>query len=150
MPQYYLFITSNYNYSNQLVPIFVKSYASFFYAMLIIIKSLLIGLILWITPTCWFNNDAQTPRKAYTIKISGNCEHCKERIETALDIDGVKSAHWSEKTGLAKIIIDTTKISIITLEQAVSKVGHDTPNYKAAASAYSKLPKCCHYTRDPR
>jgi hypothetical protein len=38
------------------------------------------------------NSQAQSTIKTTTIAVKGNCEQCKERIENAADIKGVKLA----------------------------------------------------------
>jgi periplasmic mercuric ion binding protein len=83
--------------------------------------------------------------KTVTIHVSGNCEECKERIENAADIKGVKLSKWDTKTKIAKVTYDTTKTSLLKIEEAIAAKGYDAGPVKATQSSYMKLPKCCRY-----
>lgn len=79
-----------------------------------------------------------------TIKVFGNCNMCKNRIEEALKIPEVKYAKWNKRTKLLKIIYSNS-ISLDSLEKRISAAGHDTENYKAPDNIYNTLPECCLY-----
>ena len=83
--------------------------------------------------------------KTITLNVAGNCGECKERIENAADIKGVKICTWDSKTKVAKITYDPTKTSPEQIELDIASAGHDTPGKKATADAYKKLPNCCRY-----
>ncbi len=83
--------------------------------------------------------------KTITLTVSGNCEECKERIENAADIKGVKICTWDSKTKVAKITYDASKTSPELIQQAIAAAGHDTPTKKASSESYKKLPNCCRY-----
>jgi hypothetical protein len=38
-----------------------------------------------------------------TLTVRGNCGQCKERIESAVDVKGVKYAEWNKKTQVLTI-----------------------------------------------
>ena len=81
-----------------------------------------------------------------TIKVSGNCEMCKDRIETAAkSVSGVSSAEWSMDTKMLHVQFDGTKTNSDAIEKAIAKVGHDTEKYKASDDVYKALPECCLY-----
>ncbi len=80
-----------------------------------------------------------------TIHVDGNCNMCKDRIENAALIKGVKKATWNKHEDQLVVIYDASKTSISEIEKAVAKVGHDTPNFKADDKVYNNLPKCCQY-----
>jgi periplasmic mercuric ion binding protein len=80
-----------------------------------------------------------------TLSVKGNCDMCKDRIENAADIKGVKNCNWDEKTKVAKIVFDSKKTDMLAIEKAIAAAGYDTENVKADQKAYSKLPKCCRY-----
>lgn len=83
-----------------------------------------------------------------TIKVSGNCEMCKERIETAvLSVSGVESANWEIDKKLLHLNFDSSKTNSDEIQKAVAKVGHDTEKYKAPDEVYNELPECCLYKR---
>lgn len=80
-----------------------------------------------------------------TLSVKGNCNQCKERIESAVDVKGVKYAEWNKKT---KILTITYKPSVVTLDELknnILKAGHDVDALKADEDAYNKLPECCKY-----
>jgi mercuric ion binding protein len=85
--------------------------------------------------------------KTASFRVWGNCDMCKNRIETALNIEGVKKATWDKNTKTATVTYDPSKISIDTMQKKVASVGHDTEKYKAPDEVYSKLPACCQYDR---
>jgi len=80
------------------------------------------------------------------IKVSGNCEMCKERIETAAkSVAGVTTAEWSAETKQLHVSFDGTKTSSDAIQKAIAKAGHDTEKYKAPDDVYKALPDCCLY-----
>ena len=80
-----------------------------------------------------------------TLMVKGNCEQCKKRIENAADIKGVKLFEWNEDTKVAKVIYNSAKTDLATIEKAIAASGYDTEHEKGQDKAYSKLPKCCQY-----
>ncbi|MDO9511982.1 MAG: efflux RND transporter periplasmic adaptor subunit [Bacteroidales bacterium] len=80
--------------------------------------------------------------------VAGNCEMCKERIEKAAkSITGVATAEWNIKTKKLHTSFDKSKTSIMNIQKAIARVGHDTEKFKAPDDVYSKLPECCLYDR---
>ena len=79
------------------------------------------------------------------LKVFGNCTQCKERIETALDVKGVKAAEWNIDTKILVVVYNSEKITIEKINQIVANSGHDTEKAKAPDSVYLKLPDCCMY-----
>ena len=90
-----------------------------------------------------------TPSKFKKIKfyVSGVCEMCKNRIETALDIKGIRLADWNVKTKICKVKFNSEIISENYIHKLISEVGHDTPIYRAKDKDYNNLYHCCHYVR---
>jgi len=88
---------------------------------------------------------AQTTIITSTISVKGNCDECKERIENAADIKGVKNATWSEKTHVLSVTYDSKKVSLDQIEKAIAKAGHETSSQKANEVSYKALPSCCQY-----
>jgi Cu(I)/Ag(I) efflux system membrane fusion protein len=97
------------------------------------------------TPT-W---NAQSQTLQHTIfGVSGNCDQCKERIETAAkSVTGVASAEWTAEKKQLHVQFDPSKTNADAIQQAVAKVGHDTEKFKAPDEAYKKLPECCLYRK---
>lgn len=86
--------------------------------------------------------------KTDKIKVSGNCDMCKSRIEKAAkSVDGVSAADWNKKTKVLELTFDDSKTDVKKVETAIAAVGHDTELVKATDKAYNDLPSCCHYDR---
>jgi copper chaperone CopZ len=83
--------------------------------------------------------------KTETIKVAGNCEMCKARIEKAAKFDGVTKAEWSTKTKMLAVTFDPAKTNMEHVGKKVAAAGHDTEKVKATDAVYYKLPGCCKY-----
>jgi periplasmic mercuric ion binding protein len=83
--------------------------------------------------------------KTEAIKVSGNCETCKARIEKAAKVAGVAKADWSDKTKVLTLVYDPSKVKSDDVQKKIAAIGHDTPKYKATAAVYNALPGCCKY-----
>lgn len=88
---------------------------------------------------------AQSTITTTTISVKGNCGECKERIENAADIKGVKVCKWDEKTQIATVTYDSAKITLAKIEVAIANAGHETKSAKADDKAYKSLSECCKY-----
>ena len=89
----------------------------------------------------------QPAAKTESFKVFGNCDMCKDRIEKGLKMDGITKATWDDKTKMATVTYDPSKITIDAMQKKVASLGHDTEKYKAPDDVYAKLPGCCHYER---
>jgi periplasmic mercuric ion binding protein len=87
---------------------------------------------------------AQKTVKA-NLKVSGNCFMCKQRIETALEQPGIKSATWNVETKNLEAVYNSNKISEDKIHEIVAAAGHDTEKLKTNNEVYGKLPFCCLY-----
>jgi len=93
------------------------------------------------------NTKSQTPQLA-TFGVSGNCDLCKERIETAAkSVSGVSTAVWDVDTKKIKVEFNSMATNSDAIQKAIAKVGHDTEKFKATDEAYNKLPECCLYRK---
>lgn len=73
---------------------------------------------------------------------------CKTRIEKAAkSVKGVTKATWDDADSFLTVTFDETKTTTLKIEEAVSKVGHDTDHTKAGDKTYSSLPGWCKYDR---
>ena len=60
-------------------------------------------------------------------KVSGNCEMCKERIETAAKSgSGVAAAEWNVESKILRVNFDGSKTNSDAIQKAIAKAGHDT------------------------
>jgi len=90
---------------------------------------------------------AQKNKKVETseFKVFGLCNMCKERIETAALIKGVKFAEWNKKTNTLKVVFKSKKTSLNAIHKSIAKAGHDTNLLKGNDNAYENLASCCKY-----
>ena len=110
-------------------------------------KNLFKILFLLITITT-FAQEKKSKNAKFTTEISGNCEHCKQRIEkTALSVQGVKSAIWNVDNKQLSIILNEQKTNVTEVKKAIAKAGHDSDTEKTTNDVYNALPECCQYNR---
>lgn len=87
-----------------------------------------------------------------SIHVHGVCNMCKDRIENAALIKGVKKARWNKKTHNLVVVYKPEKVTMEAIEKEVAKAGHDTEHFVADEKVYNSLPECCAYrsgTVDP-
>ncbi|OQX97262.1 MAG: hypothetical protein B6I20_12980 [Bacteroidetes bacterium 4572_117] len=77
--------------------------------------------------------------------VKGVCKMCKERIENAALIKGVKFAEWDKQTNKLKVVFNSQKTTLDKIHKSIADAGHDTDKLKGNDGAYKKLPKCCAY-----
>lgn len=92
-----------------------------------------------------FLGSAKADMDTLVFKVSGNCEMCKERIEDALDVKGVKTADWNQKTKMITVVYDKSKITEDKIHELITKAGYETSKKAADQDAYKELPGCCQY-----
>ncbi|MCF6332609.1 MAG: cation transporter [Draconibacterium sp.] len=86
--------------------------------------------------------------KTEKFKVYGTCGTCETAIEKAtLEVPGVKSADWNEKTQMLAVSFDGSKTDVHKIQMAIVKTGHDTEMHKAKDEDYNKLNECCKYNR---
>lgn len=83
--------------------------------------------------------------KTETFTVSGVCGMCKDRIENAALIKGVKFAQWDKMEQELIVIYRPDKVKLDKIHEAVAEAGHDTDKVKAKDEVYKKLPACCAY-----
>jgi copper chaperone CopZ len=82
-----------------------------------------------------------------SVKVWGNCEKCKTRIESACKVQGVTDQSWNIESKLLTFKVDTAVLSVNYVLKQVARAGHDNEAYFADDYAYSKLPETCQYER---
>ena len=83
-----------------------------------------------------------------TFGVSGNCEMCKDRIESAAaSVNGVKSAEWDIKKKTIHVEYNSKEAQPTAIQEAIAKAGHDTELIKADDKVYDALPECCLYRK---
>ena len=89
--------------------------------------------------------DGINANETATFRVEGNCGMCKKNIENALDVKGVSSAEWNQKTKMLTVVYNPEKIQLNEIHKLVNEAGYDTDKSKAPDDVYKKLPKCCKY-----
>lgn len=107
------------------------------------IKFILVAIIVAFTTQL----SAQKSTQTASIKVWGNCESCKVRIEKAAKSVGVTTANWNESSKMLKITFDASKTNVDKVSKAIAAVGHDTEKYKADPKVYNALLGCCKYPK---
>lgn len=119
-------------------------------------KTLRFIISLIIALTFSLNNIAQTHDyskmntalvKTETLKVWGNCDMCKSRIEKAAKVEGVNKAEWNRETKVLTIIYNPSKVKSEDIQKIIAASGHDTEKFKSDDKTYNSLPNCCHYER---
>lgn len=82
-----------------------------------------------------------------TFKVWGNCDMCKETIETSLKVEGISKADWNVDSKILTVSYDTTRITLDQIQKNVASVGYDNEKYKGDDKAYEELADCCQYDR---
>jgi copper chaperone CopZ len=85
--------------------------------------------------------------KTESIKVSGNCDLCKARIEKAAKVDGVSKAEWNKNTKVLTLVYNPAIVTSDAVQKKIASVGHDTEKFKADDKVYNSLPGCCKYER---
>ena len=117
-------------------------------------KTLKIIIVVLLAIVLGFNSYAQmhdhskmVSIKTETLKVSGNCDLCKARIEKAAKLDGVSKAEWDAKSNILSVTFDPAITNMDQIIKKIAAVGHDNGKVKANDKAYNALPGCCKYIR---
>jgi periplasmic mercuric ion binding protein len=116
-------------------------------------KTIKLFLVIIMITSITNNLTAQTPagtpgkQKTETLKVWGNCDMCKARIEKAVKSVGASGADWNTDTKILTVTFDPAKNNVDAFSRKLSAVGHDTEKYRADDKAYNALDECCKYER---
>lgn len=100
-----------------------------------------------------FNVSAQEKTsKIDTVKfeVKGLCGMCKDRIENAALLRGVKWVEWDKATDTLTVIYRKDKLDILDVHKSIANAGHTTDKVECNMEAYKKLPACCAYMGDAK
>jgi copper chaperone CopZ len=76
--------------------------------------------------------------------VRGNCEMCKERLETSLKSEkGIELLNYKIDQQTLVVKFDTTMISQDLIEKKCADLGHGTHNHPMNEAANEALPECC-------
>jgi len=117
-------------------------------------KTVKIIMVVLLATVLGFNSYAQMQdhskmisTKTETLKVSGNCDLCKARIEKAAKLEGVSNAEWDAKSNSLAVTFDPAKTNMDQISKKIAAAGHDNSKVKANDKAYNALPGCCKYVR---
>lgn len=85
--------------------------------------------------------------KTETLQVSGNCEMCKNTIETAANKKGISKAEWDKDKKTMTLTYDSKQTTSAEILKKVAYAGYDNEQFLAPDDAYAKLPECCKYDR---
>lgn len=91
---------------------------------------------------------AQIPVKNETIKVSGNCGMCKNKIEKSAKSAGATFANWNSETQVLNIVYTPSETNSQKIQKAIAAAGYETESFKADDKAYNNLHGCCKYERN--
>lgn len=80
-----------------------------------------------------------------TLKVSGICGMCEERIENAALIKGVKKVDWEEDTQELVVVYREDKVTIDQIANAIADAGHDSELVTCTDEQYEEVHSCCKY-----
>ncbi len=106
------------------------------------LKFLLIATLIFMSANLF----AQTT-KTDKIKVFGNCNICKENIETASKTAGATSAEWNKTSKWLTVTYDPSKVTSEQIQKNIAAAGYNTEKYKGDDKAYNNLDECCQYDR---
>lgn len=78
-----------------------------------------------------------------TITVKGECDKCKDKIETALDIPGISFAEWNKETRILTVRYNDNKVSENDIHTTISNLGYATGKMAANKESQQKLADCC-------
>ena len=85
--------------------------------------------------------------KTDTLKVSGNCDMCKNTIEKAGNKKKTSKVVWNTDTKLAIVTYDTKKTNTDAILKRIALSGYDNEIYLAPDNVYASLHGCCKYER---
>lgn len=85
--------------------------------------------------------------KTETFKVAGNCDMCKENIETAANKKGIAKAEWNVDSKQLTLTYNSEKTTAGEVLKRIAYAGYDNEQFLAPDDAYAKLAQCCQYDR---
>ena len=111
------------------------------------VYSKLPGCCLYDREPSFIKQNASTPTEKKVFFVKGNCEMCKDRIESTAKQAGATTAIWDAATQKVTLDFDSAKASAESILKKIADVGHDNEMFKAPDEVYRNLPGCCLYDR---
>ncbi len=83
-----------------------------------------------------------------SFSVSGVCGMCKDRIENAAYIKGVKKATWDKEEQILTVIYKPNKVTLKQIGESLAEAGHDNEHATSTDEQYMKVHKCCRYREE--
>jgi Cu(I)/Ag(I) efflux system membrane fusion protein len=107
-------------------------------------------IMAFIIPSCSTVKTAKGQKITTSFEVSGNCDMCKQRIESVLDKKGIYKAYYDLENHRLFIEYNSAAFSELQIHNMIAAVGHDTDKVKADDLVYENLPGCCKYRKDEK
>ncbi|MDI6048634.1 DUF3347 domain-containing protein [Flavobacterium sp. XS2P24] len=85
-----------------------------------------------------------------TVKIYGNCDMCKSKIETAGTLKKVAKVEWNKDSKMATLTYDSSKTTQDEILKRIALAGYDSDKFLAPDDTYDALHGCCQYEREAK
>ena len=83
------------------------------------------------------------------IKVSSQCNECKETIEKALAFEkGITKSNVDLETNTVEVTYKTNKTTPDNIRKAISDAGYDADDVAANPKSYENLSDCCKKPED--
>jgi copper chaperone CopZ len=92
-----------------------------------------------------FNSTAQSKITETSIEVDGLCGMCKQRIENAAYLPGVKKVNWDIETHQLDLVFRNDKVSKEEIIASINKAGHDVKGALASDEQYANIHSCCRF-----
>jgi copper chaperone CopZ len=79
------------------------------------------------------------------IEVDGLCGMCKNRIENAAYLPGVKKVNWNKESHQLELVFLNKKVSQEEIIASINSIGHDVKGSLASEEQYAKVHGCCKY-----
>lgn len=110
------------------------------------IKNILMAITLLLSVA--FANAQIKNKTTEKVKIYGNCDMCKTKIEAAGSINKVAKVQWDKDTKIATLTYDNSKTSQDEILKKIALAGYDSDAFRAPDAIYESLHGCCQYDRE--
>ena len=91
------------------------------------------------------NSTAQSKISETSLEVDGLCGMCKQRIENAAYLPGVKKVNWDKETHQLDLVFRNDKVSKEDIIASINAAGHDVKGAIATDEQYANIHGCCRY-----
>ena len=91
------------------------------------------------------SGSSQSKITKIVLEVDGLCGMCKERIENAAYLAGVKQVNWDKATHELDVVFRNDKVSEEQIIASINNAGHDVKGSLASAEQYAKIHGCCRF-----